>query len=223
MKIGRHGVFTPDQARQEAAWLLREVALGKDPAGARMALRSAPTMEQLCDEYVSDMQSGKVNGKKTSTIKTDISRITTHIKPALGKRKVASVTQEDVERFMHGLNPGSARRVTGRYRGPSSPMRSNVGFVTQTLCMGWINQLTLNVCVEWLRASTRSYRARFKVRKKNVATDVFLFLAVSGWRSGEAKNLKFSEVDLERRVATLGDTKSGLSIPAFERRCHRDH
>jgi hypothetical protein len=30
MKIGRHGVFTPDQARQEAARLLREVALGKD-------------------------------------------------------------------------------------------------------------------------------------------------------------------------------------------------
>jgi integrase len=48
--------------------------------------------------------------------------------------------------------------------------------------------------------------------EKNVASDVFLFLAISGWRSGEAKNLKFSEVDLERRVATLGDTKSGVSI-----------
>jgi hypothetical protein len=87
MKIGRHGVFTPDQARQEAARLLREVALGKDPAGARMALRAAPTMEQLCDEYVSDMQSGKVNGKKISTIKTDISRIATHIKPVWGSAK----------------------------------------------------------------------------------------------------------------------------------------
>jgi hypothetical protein len=59
------------------------------------------------------MQSGKVNGKKISTIKTDISRIETHIKPALGRRKVAGVTQEDVEQFMHGLNPGSARRVAG--------------------------------------------------------------------------------------------------------------
>ena len=113
MKIGRHGVFSPDQARQEAARVLREVALGNDPAGARMALRSAPMMEELCDEYVSDMQSGRVNGKKLSTIKTDISRIATHIKPALGKRKVAGITQEDVEHFMHGLNPGSARRVTG--------------------------------------------------------------------------------------------------------------
>src|SRR3984957_10214121 len=48
--------------------------------------------------------------------------------------------------------------------------------------------------------------------EKNVAADVFLFLTISGWRSGEAKNLKFSEVDLERRVATLGDTKTGLSV-----------
>jgi hypothetical protein len=28
-KIGRYGVFTPDQARQEAARILREVALGR--------------------------------------------------------------------------------------------------------------------------------------------------------------------------------------------------
>jgi integrase len=48
--------------------------------------------------------------------------------------------------------------------------------------------------------------------EKNVASDVFLFLATSGWRSGEAKNLRWNECDLEHRVATLGDTKSGVSI-----------
>jgi hypothetical protein len=88
-KIGRHGVFTPTQARDEAKQVLRNVAVGKDPGAELKALRSAPMVEWLCDEYVSDMQSGKVNGKKISTIKTDISRIETHIKPALGKRKVA--------------------------------------------------------------------------------------------------------------------------------------
>jgi Arm DNA-binding domain/Phage integrase, N-terminal SAM-like domain len=114
-RIGRFGVWTPDQARKEAQRVLRAKDLGEDPTTARMALRSAPTMEQLCDEYVSDMQSGKVNGKKISTIKTDVSRIATHIKPALGKRKVASITQEEVERFMHGLTPGSARRISSSW------------------------------------------------------------------------------------------------------------
>ena len=45
-----------------------------------------------------------------------------------------------------------------------------------------------------------------------ITSDIFLFLAVTGWRSGEAKNLRFDECDLERNIATLGDTKTGLSI-----------
>jgi integrase len=35
---------------------------------------------------------------------------------------------------------------------------------------------------------------------------------VTGWRSGEARLLKWSELDLDRRIATLGDTKSGQSV-----------
>jgi integrase len=38
------------------------------------------------------------------------------------------------------------------------------------------------------------------------------FLALAGWRSGEALGLKWSEVDLGRRTARLGDTKAGSSI-----------
>jgi Arm DNA-binding domain len=87
-KLERHCVLTPMQAREMAKRVLINVASGKDPGAELKALRHGPTMEKLCDEYVSDMQSGKVNGKKISTIKTDISRIETHIKPALGKRKV---------------------------------------------------------------------------------------------------------------------------------------
>jgi integrase len=49
-------------------------------------------------------------------------------------------------------------------------------------------------------------------REKNVATDVFLILAVTGFRSGEAKNLQWKEVDLERQTVILGDTKTGVSI-----------
>ena len=46
----------------------------------------------------------------------------------------------------------------------------------------------------------------------NEATDIFRLLAVSGWRSSEARCLKWSELDLDRRVATLTDTKAGLSV-----------
>ena len=209
-KIGRHGVFTPTQARDEAKQVLRNVAVGKDPAAELKALRSAPTVEWLCDEYVSDMQSGKVNGKKLSTIKTDISRITTHIKPALGKRKVAGVTQEDVEQFMHGLNPGSARRVTGLLGAIFSYSIKRKLRETNP-----VHGLDKPADVKRMRRlSADEYAQLWSALEgeKSVASDVFLFLTISGWRSGEAKNLRFAEVDLERRVATLGDTKSGVSI-----------
>jgi integrase len=38
------------------------------------------------------------------------------------------------------------------------------------------------------------------------------FLALTGWRSGEVLGLQWDEVDLSRRTARLGDTKTGLSI-----------
>jgi len=107
-KIGRHGVFTPTQARDEAKQVLRNVAVGKDPAAELKALRHGPTIAELCDEYEK-----RANGKKVSTLKSDASRIVTHIKPKLGKLKVASVTSENVETFMRSLSPGSAKRVTG--------------------------------------------------------------------------------------------------------------
>jgi Arm DNA-binding domain len=50
-KIGRHGVFTPDQARREAARVLRAVALGEDPSAERKALRHSITVAQLIDEH----------------------------------------------------------------------------------------------------------------------------------------------------------------------------
>ena len=113
MKIGRHPIFTPTQARHEAIRLLREVSLGNDPAGTRMTLRGAPTVAELCNEYQSDMQSGKTNGKKASTIYTDINRITKHIIPGIGKLKVATISQEQIENWIQKLTPGSARRILG--------------------------------------------------------------------------------------------------------------
>jgi integrase len=38
------------------------------------------------------------------------------------------------------------------------------------------------------------------------------FLIVTGWRSGEALALRWDEIDLPRRTATPGDTKTGRSI-----------
>jgi hypothetical protein len=101
-RLGRYGVWMPDQARHEAQRVLRARDLGEDPAGARRALRNAMTLGQLCDEY-----SARENGKKPATIKSDSSRIKLHIKPKLGKLKITTVTSEQIEDFMHSMSRGT--------------------------------------------------------------------------------------------------------------------
>jgi integrase len=52
------------------------------------------------------------------------------------------------------------------------------------------------------------------VANKTVAS-VITLLAISGWRSHEVMNLRWSELDLERHVAMLEDTKTGKSARAL--------
>jgi Arm DNA-binding domain len=51
--IGRHGSpWTPDLARAEARRILGEVTKGLDPAEEKREGRKAPTLAELCDQYL---------------------------------------------------------------------------------------------------------------------------------------------------------------------------
>jgi integrase len=202
-KLARFPILTPHLARQEAIRILRAKALGQDPAGERMALRSGPTIAELCDEYQK-----RDNGRKPGTIRTDKSRIKQHIKPKLGKLKVAAVTSEQIEDFMHSLPTGSQARTLGllgvifawavkRKLRPDNPCRG-IDKPTETK--------------KTRRLSDNEYAQLGAALNGGIVSDIFLLLAVTGWRSSEAKNLRWSELDMERCIATLGDTKTGVSV-----------
>jgi integrase len=160
------------------------------------------------------MQSGKVNGKKQSTIKSDLTRIKTHIRPALGKLKVNSVTRDQIEDFMHGLSPGSAKRI--------------INLLSAIFTFAVKKRLRAdNPChriekpkdvVKLRRLSNMEYEKLGAALNGGALTldrtvsDIILMLSVSGWRSGEVRNLRWKEVDIDRRVAQLNETKTGLSI-----------
>jgi integrase len=48
--------------------------------------------------------------------------------------------------------------------------------------------------------------------KNDTAMSVIKFIAISGFRSGEALQHKWSELDIEKRIITLEDSKTGRSI-----------
>ncbi len=136
--IGRHGSpWTPDQARAEARRLLNQVVDGGDPAGAKQDRRLAPEVSDLLDEYLAASEAGRLltkdaRPKKASTIYTDRCRIETHVRPTLGRMKVATVTPADVEGLLHEIADGTAARARAKPR-TGAPARGGRGAATRTL------------------------------------------------------------------------------------------
>ena len=238
--IGRHGApWTPDSARKEAKRVLGSVAGGSDPATAKAEARSAPTVSALCDSYFKDAVSGRLltrrrAAKKASTLATDKGRIERHIKPQLGALKVAAVTRADIERFMHAVADGetAARVKTGKRglarvtggRGASSRTVGLLGGIFAYAIRKGMRDDNPVRGVERFADGKRNRRltdeeyAALGAGMKKLGNTLWppalaaaRFLAVTGWRSGEAIKLAHVEVDLARQTASLGDTKTGAS------------
>jgi integrase len=62
------------------------------------------------------------------------------------------------------------------------------------------------------RLSDAEYAQLGAALNGSMISNIFLLLAVTGFRSSEAKNLRWAECDLERNIVTLGDTKTGVSV-----------
>jgi integrase len=241
--IGRHGSpWTPETARDAAKRILGHVVEGADPAAEKHAKRKAASVAELCDLYLADAEAGRLltrrkAAKKASTIATDKGRIERHIKPLLGSHRVAAITREDIDTFMHDVAAGktAGRTKTGKKRGLAN-VRGGKGTASRTV---------------GLLGSIFSYAVRHRMRPDNpvrgvtrfadgrrdrrlsdaeykmlgtalqkaareqfwpAAVGTVRFLALTGWRSGEALGLRWDEIDLARRTATLGDTKTGRSV-----------
>jgi integrase len=234
--IGRHGApWTPETARAEAKALLGKVMTGGDPAADKQAKRKAETVAELCDLYWTDIESGRLltrrkAPKKASTLVSDKGRIDKHIKPVLGKLKVATVTREDIEDFMHAVAGGktAGRTKTSKKHGLSN-VRGTVGLLGAIFTYAVKHRMRADNPVWGVmrpadakrerRLSDDEYAALGEALREAEKAQIWpaaiaaaRFLALTGWRSGEALGLQWADIDLARRTARLADTKTGLSI-----------
>ncbi|QQO19085.1 site-specific integrase [Bradyrhizobium diazoefficiens] len=239
--------WTPDTARKEARRILGSVATGADPAAAKKQRRHAESITALCDLYLADAEAGRLltkrkTPKQSSTIITDRSRIERHVKPLLGQRAVASVTSSDIEFFMHSVAEGktAVRAQTGKSRGLAI-VRGGKGAASRTV--GLLGAI-FSYAVRHRMRSDNPVRGveRFadgrRLRRLSdgeytavgnaiqmaasggtwpPALGAATFLILTGWRTGEVIGLTWQEIDLARRTATLGSTKTGLSMRPLSR------
>jgi integrase len=250
--IGRHGApWTPDAAREEALRLLGEIVRGGDPAADKREARNATTVAELCDAYLGDAEAGRLltrrgQSKKATTLAIDRGRVERHFKPLLGSRAVAAVTRTDIERFMHAVAEGKSaarvktkRRGLARVRGGRGTAARAVGLLgaifTYAVRKGLRPDNPVHGVIRFAdgkcerRLNDDGYAALGEALRKAeeaaiwpAATAAARFLALTGWRSGEALGLRWSEIDLARRTATqidlarrtatLADSKTGRSV-----------
>jgi integrase len=104
------GDMHPEKARGIARDWRELVAKGGDPAAKRDELATAPTVAQLCDDY---MERHAKPNKRESSWRHDQSNINRYIKPVLGKIRVRDVTTRDVEDLHRSIvqAPTQANRV----------------------------------------------------------------------------------------------------------------
>lgn len=241
LTIGRHqpGVMTPDRARKEAIRLLGLARDGRDPARERQATKAVPTVAALCDTYLEAIptlllrRAGRA--KKESTLVTDRSRIARHIRPLLGDLRVDEVTPAHVEAFMHRIAAGDTaaegteRKGGARVRGGRGAAARTVGLLGAVFAYAQKCGFRPDNPVRGVvrpadgrrerRLSDAEYAALGQGMARAASAGVsptglaaLRLLLLTGWRKSEATGLRWAELDLPRRTARLGDTKSGASV-----------
>jgi integrase len=241
MTIGRHGSpWTPDTARAHATEILGEVVAGADPSSQKIAKRRALTVAELCDRYFEDAKAGRVRtrgktAKRLSTLTIDRGRIDRHIKPLLGAMKVSEVARQDIEKFLHDIAEGrtagntkTKARGLARVKGGETAANRAVGLLGAIFTYAVRKDTRPDNPVRGValfadrkrerRLSDDEYAqlgAALQEAERTIwpaAVAAARFIALTGFRRGEVLALRWSEVDVARRTATLTDTKTGRSI-----------
>ena len=110
--IGKHGVLTPDQARNLAKEYLVEVVKGGNPAEEKKVFVNAPTLGDFCDHFIDKYATRDL---KPSTLSEYKRAVDIFIKPNLGKIKIQDVSKADIARLhqKYSDKPYQANRTRG--------------------------------------------------------------------------------------------------------------
>jgi integrase len=211
LTIGRHGSpWTAETARAEAKRLLGLVAHGQDPAGAKTAAKTAPTVGELVARFLVEHAEAK---RKPSTAR-EYRRLLEHVVlPLIGKHKVTDITRRDIERLHQArrTTPTEANRILaclstmlniaerwGLRPDGSNPCR-HVEKYPQRRRERFLSAEELSRLGDALAAHDGSPYAVAAIK----------LLVFTGARRGEVLGLCWEWIDFERGEARLPDSKTG--------------
>lgn len=218
--LGRHGVVTPEEARARAREILSNMAAGTAPQKKRDLVLVSEALNEWLDVQVAH----KLKRRTASDYRIIAEKV---LKPAFGSRPVAAIERADLAALHHD------RRDT--------PRRSNYILAVARSFFSWCEdaghrQPETNPAKR-IKAYPENRRERFlsvdelasaaaavsECERTGVlsiwAAAALRLCILTGARQGEIRLLRWREVDLERRLLLLEDSKTGrrpiyLSEPA---------
>ena len=248
LKIGRYGPMTPDEARGKAKKALGDVAGGDDPAGKIMAERGALTITELIDRFLkSETQKLKpgtaalyahylrklvapVIGKlKANTLSNDKVR-SLHAKLGTTRKVTANRTLATLSAlFEYGIEsellPATTINPARRIKKFRESARERYLTTEELERLGAALREAETVGVPWDLDETKPTAKHIPKHNRLTlispfATAALRLLLFTGCRLREVLHLRWSDVDIERGMLHLPDSKTGkksviLNAPAL--------
>lgn len=232
IKLGRVGTLKPSEAREAARKAIAHAGLGKDLAKGRADERASVTVKALVSAYIEEFVA---RNRKASSAAFYRIMLRKHIEPRIGTTKAVALTRVDVQRahasmsktarisanramkllsaaygwgaknglVPEGCNPASGvdlNRETGRERFLTVDEMKRLGEVM-------IEAETVGFPVDASDAKHAPKGQRVKMHPS--VTGAIRLIMLTGCRLREILHLRWSEVDLERGLMFLPDSKTG--------------
>lgn len=210
--IGQFPSWTVVAARKHAECLRRQVDMGVDPLGDRIAERKAPTLRDVFERYARE----HLPTKARRSAADDRSMWVNDILPALGMRKVADLCHRDCDALHSAVSrdrPIRANRV-------NEVLRKGLNLAMR---WGWLERNPASGVRRNPEQKRTRYLSRIEVVRliqvleahpEQTSADAILLMLLTGCRKSEALNATWDQFDLERRVWTK---------PSAETKQRREH
>lgn len=211
VSVGRYPEISIAEAREIASEIINGLKEGGGKHGKHYLSVKKMDFNALLDKYVADVLN---TGVKRSA-DTDHCKIRKYLRPRLGDKRIAEMTEADLLAYLHelALKPATRNRHLALIKAVFT-YTVRMGFISRSpaLYIKALPEITsdrramndtqlqhwMEVCEHWRNGET-----------DNAAIALLMFLALTGLRLGETRHLLLEDVDWSRKVITLRQTKNG--------------
>lgn len=209
--IGRHGVFTVAQARDEARTLLMQMSKGVNPNREKEKRRTASiTVEKAVEAHLGS------NKKRAERTKSGYAYL---VKQYLGdweKRPLKEITRKDCrdkhKKIGEVNGPYAANSVFRVFRAAyNTALKVNEDLgVNPTIAIDWFPEERRKAAIP--SGKLKAWYAEVMALANPVRRDYLLFVLFSGLRREDAATVRWEHVDWEERALLIPSPKGGKAF-----------